>query len=159
VSCKLNYTSFPYFHFIINFISSIQLKYFGPVGGFKLKKKNSKVLMIKSRDRALAVEEILKVFNLENFSGQKVALKANYNSADPFPASTHPETLQSLIDCLEKSGTGNIVLLERSGMGNTRKVLEKRGVFKLSSEMGFEVVVLDEIERDDWVRIERDGTH
>jgi uncharacterized protein (DUF362 family) len=117
------------------------------------------VLIIKNNDRTSAVEEILKVFDLENFSGQKVALKANYNSADQFPASTHPETLQSLIDCLKKSGTRKITLLERSGMGNTRTVLEKREVFKLSSEMDFEVVVLDEIERDSWVKIERNRTH
>jgi len=124
-----------------------------------LKNKNSKVLIIKNNDRTPAVEEILKVFDLENFSGQKVALKANYNSADQFPASTHPETLRSLIDCLKRSGTRKITLLERSGMGNTRKVLEKRGVFKLSSEMDFEVVVLDEIERNSWVKVERNGTH
>ncbi len=124
-----------------------------------MKNKNSKVLIIKNNDRTSAVEEILKVFDLENFSGQKVALKANYNSADQFPASTHPETLQSLIDCLKKSGTRKITLLERSGMGNTRTVLEKREVFKLSSEMDFEVVVLDEIERDSWVKIERNRTH
>jgi len=124
-----------------------------------LKNNKSKVLIIKNKDKASAVEEILKVFDLENFSGQKVALKANYNSADQFPASTHPETLRSLIDCLKRAGTRKITLLERSGMGNTRKVLEKRGVFKLSSEMDFEVVVLDEIERDSWVKIERNGTH
>lgn len=119
----------------------------------------SKVFLAKGTDRISGIKKVLQRFELDNFRGKTVALKANFNSADPFPASTHPETLQSLIDCLNNSGTNRITLLERSGMGNTREVLEKRGVFKLSQEMGFEVVVLDEEERDSWVKIEKHGTH
>lgn len=119
----------------------------------------SKVFLTKDTNRISGIKKILHSFRLDNFKGKSVVLKANFNSADPFPASTHPETLKSLIDCLEKSGTENITLLERSGMGNTRDVLEKRGVFKLSQELGFEVVVLDEEERDSWAKIEKDGTH
>ncbi|PWB51890.1 MAG: hypothetical protein C3F06_09510 [Candidatus Methanoperedenaceae archaeon] len=68
----------------------------------------------------------MKFFNLESLSGKRVALKANYNSQDPFPASTHIDTLGILVDALQEKGA-NIVLAERSGMGDTRKALEESG--------------------------------
>lgn len=98
-------------------------------------------------------------FNLDEFSGDKVALKANFNSADPFPASTHIDTLHAIIQRLKEANIAGLTLAERSGMGNTRSVLEEMGVFELSNKLGFEVVVLDEEDRDEWVKIEKDGTH
>lgn len=96
-------------------------------------------------------------FNINEFSGDKVALKANFNSADPFPASTHIDTLHAIIKKLNEADIASLTLAERSGMGNTRHVLEEMGVFELSDKLGFEVTVLDEEDRDEWVKI--DGTH
>ena len=98
-------------------------------------------------------------FNINEFSGDKVALKANFNSADPFPASTHIDTLHAIIKKLNESDIAGLTLAERSGMGNTRHVLEEMGVFELSDKLGFEVTVLDEEDRDEWLKIEKDGTH
>jgi uncharacterized protein (DUF362 family) len=98
-------------------------------------------------------------FDLDQFSGENIAIKANFNSADPFPASTHIKTLQSIIKKLNEVDIDDITLAERSGMGKTRNVLEKMGVFQLADEMDFNVVVLDEMNKDEWVKIERDGTH
>jgi uncharacterized protein (DUF362 family) len=98
-------------------------------------------------------------FNLNEFSGDKVALKANFNSADPFPASTHIDTLQAIIKKLNEANVANVTLAERSGMGNTRNVLEKMGIFELSEKLDFEVIVLDEEDRDEWVKIDRNGSH
>jgi len=49
----------------------------------------SQVYVIRTSDRSSGIRELLKYFNIESFSGKRVALKANYNSQDPFPASTH----------------------------------------------------------------------
>ena len=98
-------------------------------------------------------------FNINEFSGDKVALKANFNSADPFPASTHIDTLHAIIKKLNEANIAGLTLAERSGMGNTRHVLEEMGVFELSDKLGFDVTVLDEEDRDKWVKIEKDGTH
>ncbi|WP_245837452.1 MULTISPECIES: DUF362 domain-containing protein [Methanobacterium] len=98
-------------------------------------------------------------FKIDEFSGDKVALKSNFNSADPFPASTHIDTLHAIIKKLNESNITGLTLAERSGMGNTRQVLEKMGVFELSDKLGFEVVVLDEEDRDEWVKVEKEGTH
>lgn len=122
------------------------------------KSKKSKVYVIKSNERELATSQLMHRFDLNSFSDADVALKANYNSSDPFPASTHPETLQSMIKVLQDAGA-NITLAERSGMGDTRDVLEKRGVFDLSQEMGFKVVVLNEENREGWQKISRKDNH
>jgi uncharacterized protein (DUF362 family) len=110
------------------------------------------VFLIKSKNRAEAIPQLLRKFNLASFKGKKTVVKANYNSADPFPASTHIETLEVIITELQKAGSKRIVLAERSGMGENRKVLEKMGVVKLSKQLGFEIIVLDELGEDDWVR-------
>jgi uncharacterized protein (DUF362 family) len=48
----------------------------------------------------------------------------------PFPASTHLDTLRAIVDGVKAAGADEIVLGERSGMGDTREVLEEMGVFK-----------------------------
>lgn len=115
--------------------------------------------MIKTADRAVGIRGLLRQFDLKDYAGKKVALKANFNSADPFPASTHLDTLEALVKGLKEAGAGDLTLAERSGMGNTREVLEEMGVFDLSKQMGFKTVVLDEEDKESWVKINRDGTH
>jgi uncharacterized protein (DUF362 family) len=119
----------------------------------------SKVYFIKTSERDSGIKKLLKKIDLDIFSGQRVALKANYNSADPFPASTHPQTLKSLIKSLQEAGAIEITLAERSGMGKTRYVLETMKVFKLAEELGFQVSVLNEEELENWVKMEKKGSH
>ena len=120
---------------------------------------SGEVFVLKTTDRATGVPALLGKFNLSDFSGKEVALKANYNSADPFPASTHIDTLRAIVEDLKGAGAGGITLAERSGMGETREVLEDMGVLSLSEEMGFKAIVLEEVGSDDWVKVEREGTH
>jgi uncharacterized protein (DUF362 family) len=98
-------------------------------------------------------------FNFDEFSGGKIAIKANFNSADPFPASTNIETLKSIIKKLKEFNINEITLAERSGMGKTRNVLLKMGVFELAREMDFNVIVLDELDKEEWLKIDRNGNH
>lgn len=53
----------------------------------------------------------------------------------------------------------DLTLAERSGMGNTRHVLQQTGVVDLSAKEGFTVVVLDEVHKKGWQKIDRKGTH
>ncbi len=120
---------------------------------------NNQVFLIKTSDRDLGIRNLLQQFDLHSYSGKRIAIKANYNSADPFPASTHLKTLETLVTSLKKAGVSELTLAERSGMGDTRRVLEQCGVFGLSKRLGFEVVVLEEAEKDRWVKISGDKTH
>ncbi len=119
----------------------------------------SEVFLVKTSNRETGVKSLMEKFKLNDFSGKKVALKANYNSADPFPASTHLDTLRPIIETLKQVGASEVTLAERSGMGNTGDVLEKLGVFALSKKLGFKVVVLDDIGKEQWLNVDRTGTH
>ena len=119
----------------------------------------SEVFILKTSDRAVGIRKLLSQFGLEHFSGKSVALKANFNSADPFPASTHPDTLRAIVEVLKEAKVGGVTLTERSGMGVTKRVLEEMGVFELAEKLGFDAVVADDLAKADWVKIGRDGTH
>jgi len=142
----------------------------------------SRVLLTASKDRGAAVKSLFEGAGLigsntaeagrpdttgssrseapfTELAGKSVAIKANFNSADPFPASTHLDTLRAIVDVLNEAEAARIVLAERSGMGDTRENLERLGLFALSGELGFEVVVLDEEPKDRWLHIERGETH
>jgi len=119
----------------------------------------TKILMVKAENREEGIRKLLGKFDLTEFKGKKVALKANYNSADTFPASTHLDTLRTLVNGLKQAGDKEITLAERSGMGDTRTVLEQRGVTKLAAELDFEVLVLDELAEEGWVRLKPKGSH
>jgi len=114
----------------------------------------SKVYILKTSDRATGVSRLLTPFNLSEFKGKKIALKANYNSADPFPASTHLDTLAAIVKELRTAGASEITLAERSGMGLTHEVLFKMGVQKLSEQLGFSIVALDDPDERLWVRFD-----
>jgi uncharacterized protein (DUF362 family) len=122
-------------------------------------KANGEVYLLKTFDRASGVRALLDKFGLDHFSGKRVAIKANYNSADAFPASTHLGTLRAIVETLKGANASSITLAERSGMGETQNVLEQMGVMDLSRELGFNTVVLDDVDKEDWVKFEREGTH
>jgi uncharacterized protein (DUF362 family) len=120
---------------------------------------SGEVFVLKTTDRATGVPALLKRFGLADYIGKQVAVKANFNSADPFPASTHLETLGAIVETLKGAGVGGITLAERSGMGDTAEVLEEMGVFALSLKLGFKTVVLDSIGKDGWIKFEHNKTH
>lgn len=121
--------------------------------------EKSDVYLIKTPNRTQGIDLLLEKYGLDEFKGQNVAIKANYNSSDPFPASTHIKTLEALVKNLKEAGATELVMAERSGMGDTGEVLEKTGVFDLSKKQGFKTVVLDDEEKDSWVKIEGDDNH
>jgi len=117
------------------------------------------VFVLKTTDRATGVPTLLSKFDLEDYSEKTVALKANYNSADAFPASTHIDTLRALVQGIRNAGANAITLAERSGMGHTKEVLEEMGVLALAKELEFKAVVLNDVGKDDWIKVEKEGTH
>ena len=119
----------------------------------------TEIFVVRAENREEGTQKLLDQFDLREFGGKKVAFKANFNSADPFPASTHLDTLRTLINGLKKARTDAITLAERSGMGNTRTIFEQRGVTELAAELGFEVLALDKLAEEGWVRLEPKASH
>ncbi len=89
-------------------------------------------------------------FDVTACQGRQVAVKANYNSGDPFPASTHPATLAAVLAELSQRRVSGLTLGERSGMGDTGSVLERTGAASVVTAAGGTVVVLDDVGRDAW---------
>jgi uncharacterized protein (DUF362 family) len=118
----------------------------------------AEVYIVRTKDRVEGVRVLGEASGLK-LSGKEVVVKANYNSADPFPASTHKETLWSLVLELQKQNPSSIALLERSGMGSTRNVLEQCGVYETLGPLGAEIVVLDDLSSTKWQYIPGQGTH
>ena len=122
-------------------------------------RKKLKVLIVKTEDRSKGIQTLLDDFGMKGFKGRTVALKANYNSADRFPASTHPDTVATIVRSLKNAGAEKITLAERSGMGVTEEVLRDLGVTDLSSSLGFEVTILDRIPEGGWILVKRPENH
>jgi uncharacterized protein (DUF362 family) len=111
---------------------------------------SARVFVVKQADRARAVAACLEAAAFRACEGRDVSVKANFNSDDPFPASTHPATLAALLAGLKARGAASLTLAERSGMGDTRRVLERTGTRDVLAAAGARMIVLDEAERDAW---------
>lgn len=120
---------------------------------------NAEIFIAGASDRMTGVQRVLGNIDMSDFSGYEIALKANFNSADLPPASTSIDTLDALCTAILAEKPKKLTLAERSGMGNTRGVLEERGVIALSQERGFSAVVLDELDRTGWREIQAPGLH
>ena len=120
----------------------------------------TKVALISTKNRGEGVRQAIDLLGLKSFRGKSVVLKPNFNTADPAPGSTHNDTLRSLILSLQRMGAKQITLAERSGPGDsTRAVMEKKGIFKLAQELGFNILNLEELGPEGWSKIEPKESH
>jgi len=116
------------------------------------------VALIRTTDRADGVQRALALLGINPIRGNRVLLKPNFNSADPAPASTDIVVLQTLLQALQEMGARAVTIGERSGMGDTRQVMRRKGIFDLAREVGAEPVVFDELAEAEWV-IRRSAEH
>jgi uncharacterized protein (DUF362 family) len=119
----------------------------------------AQVAFVKTRDRAAGVVRAMDLLGIGRFDGRDLFVKPNYNSADPAPGSTHEDTLVAMLGKLRALGAGPLTVGDRSGMGDTRGVMEAKNVFRIAKDFGARVVVLDELGADDWELIQPLGSH
>jgi uncharacterized protein (DUF362 family) len=118
----------------------------------------TEVFVLKTTDRPGGIPLVFEAVG-PDISGKAVVLKANYNSADPFPASTHPDTLYTLAREIMNRNPESLTLLERSGMGSTRQVLGRCRVYEGLGPFSVDIIVLDELPASGWGHIPGEGTH
>ena len=106
---------------------------------------NTKVALVKTSDRAAGTRAAIALLGINPARGNTVLLKPNFNSADPAPGSTHADVLRALVTELQNMQAKSITVGDRSGMGNTRKVMEQKSIFALGKELGFTSIVFDEL--------------
>jgi uncharacterized protein (DUF362 family) len=114
------------------------------------------VAFVKTSDRAEGVRRALNLLEMDSPKGKDLFLKPNYNSADPTPGSTHSDVLSTMVHWLQEQGADRITVGDRSGMGDTRAVMDQRDVLRMGGELGFDTIVLDELGVDDWELMPRD---
>lgn len=118
-----------------------------------------RVALVKTNDRFSAVSRAIKLLSPAHLGGRSVVLKPNFNSSDPFPGSTHNDTLAVLIEELRRLGSGRITVADRAGMGITAEVMEEKGIYKLANQLGFDTLDLDELPADGWESFNLNGWH
>jgi uncharacterized protein (DUF362 family) len=121
--------------------------------------KKTRVAVVKTQDRMSGVRDAVRLLEVPSMSGKRVFVKPNFNTADPFPASTHNDTLTALVREVKSRGAAEVTLGERSGPPPTRKVMADKGIFDLSQELGFRVVNFEDLPEADWVHFSPPGNH
>ena len=120
----------------------------------------TRISLVRTTDRTKGVPKAIDLLGVNPVRGKAIVLKPNFNSADDFPGSTHNDTLRALVQTLKEMGAKRITLAERSGPGDTtRQVMEKKGIFNLAEELGFDIVNLQEIGEEDWIHMHPENSH
>ncbi len=110
----------------------------------------TKVSVIKTDSRQRGIREAIASLELDDeFAGKEVLVKPNFNTADPFPASTHNDTLIGIMEELRDRKAGPITLGERSGPPPTDEVFEDKGIYELAEELDFNLVNFDRLPEED----------
>ena len=91
--------------------------------------------------------------------GDRVLLKPNFNSEDPYPGSTDLVFLRAVVELLLEAGA-KVTIGESSGAiwRPTRKVFRKVSVFEVARDLGVELIAFDD-KSDDWVRVKVNGDY
>jgi uncharacterized protein (DUF362 family) len=121
--------------------------------------KKARVSLIKTRDRSAGIGRAVDLLKIEAIRGKDVLLKPNLNTADPFPGSTHNDTLSTLIRHLQFMGARNVTLAERSGPTDTADVMKEKGVYELCAKLEVPIINFEDLPPMKWVRIQPPGSH
>lgn len=119
----------------------------------------SRVAFVKTTDRAAGVARAIDLLEFGKFGGKDLFIKPNFNSADKTPGSTSEETLAAIVKKVKTMGAGPLTIGDRSGMGDTREVMQQKQAFTLGKELGAKVVVFDELSADDWEALKPADSH
>jgi uncharacterized protein (DUF362 family) len=111
----------------------------------------AKVALVRTEDRARGIAEALKLISFPSPNGKKVLIKPNFNTADTPPGSTHNDVLRQLAQEMKSRGATGLAVGDSCGPGNTKSVMEQKGIPALSQELGFDIINFDELPADGWI--------
>jgi uncharacterized protein (DUF362 family) len=124
-----------------------------------VEKQRSLVALVRTEDRKSGIPEVLRLIGgiapaIENLEEGYVLVKPNCNSYDPFPASTHPDTVRLVTKLLIDAGLQReqIVIGDMSGPAwlPTEATMKKNGILSVASEFGVKVSFF---ENEEWVSV------
>jgi len=112
--------------------------------------RGSALALARNHDRRAAVKAAVNLLGRMDFGGKDIYLKASFNSPDPCPATTHPDTIEVVVEILRGFNCGAITLVERSGMGVTSEIWEYLGVPALARRLELQLMDLDDLPAEEW---------
>jgi uncharacterized protein (DUF362 family) len=121
--------------------------------------KKVPVAIVKTTNRQSGISKAVELLGGANIKGKNIYLKCSYNSSDTYPATTHPDALSAAVKLLNANGARKITLVERSGMGSTREVMEKLGALKLSRDLDIAFLPLEELRSEEWQKVDLPESH
>ena len=121
--------------------------------------QTAKIALVKTNDRVKGIEAALKLVSFPSPKGKKVLIKPNFNTADPTPGSTHNDTLRQLILEMRNRGASGLTIGDSCGPGDTKEVMEKKGIPALAQELKVDVINFDELPPEGWVKFNPPGSH
>jgi uncharacterized protein (DUF362 family) len=117
------------------------------------------IFIVKTDDRMEGVWKALSYLEAHSFQDKKMLVKPNLNSSHDTPGSTHNEVLFATLRWLNQNGADQITIGDRSGMENTRRVMEKKGLFAIAESEGADLIAFDELGGDAWEHYQFEGSH
>jgi len=124
--------------------------------------KKSLVALVRTEDRKNGILEALSLIGglapaIEKLGRGYVLIKPNCNSFDPFPASTHPDTVKLVIKLLLDSllKKEQIVIGDMSGPAwlPTEMTMQKNGILDVAREFGVKVSFF---ENEEWLWVKQE---
>ncbi|OGW46570.1 MAG: hypothetical protein A2Y66_05510 [Nitrospirae bacterium RBG_13_41_22] len=123
------------------------------------KDRKTRVSLVKTSDRASGIKKAVELLDINPVKGKDVLLKPNFNTADPFPGSTHNDTLTHFILHLKKMGVKSITIGERSGPPDTSSVLKDKKIYDLCKKFDVGLINFEELPSDGWITIRPEKSH
>jgi uncharacterized protein (DUF362 family) len=119
----------------------------------------TKVALVRTQDRAQGIAAAMKLISFSSPKGKKVLIKPNFNTADPTPGSTHNDTIRKLVQEMKAQGALKLSVGDSCGPGDTKAVMEKKGLPALAQELGFDIINFEELPADGWAQFNPPGNH
>ena len=127
-------------------------------GGEVMSGTKSRVALVKTESRKYGIKALLKALKSNSVKGKEVLIKPNFNTADPFPGSTHNDTLIALVEELWEMGARSISLGERS-YPLTQEVMEEKGILLPLKKLNVKVINFDHLSEKDWILFKPKNSH
>jgi uncharacterized protein (DUF362 family) len=122
-------------------------------------KMKTRVALVKGQTRTDAIGRAIDMLAVNPVAGRKILIKPNFNTADPFPASTHNDTLVLLIEKLKSMGAGDLTIGERCGPPETATVIHEKGIDSICKQYGVQMVNFEELPESQWQRVKPLESH
>lgn len=119
----------------------------------------TRVVLVRTEDRAEGVKKCLDLLNINPFQGKSVLVKPNFNTSDETPGSTHNDTLKALLARIRDMGAKGLAVGDRSGPEPTEEVFDKKGIRALAGSFDAKLLNFDELGETGYVKITPPGSH